>query len=174
MALVSGKWVLSIDGRVVARVPAPTWKVRATQVMAEGDLPMGAATCYLPVAGWSFGGHGPQPSMTFHRERLEHQVTPTGGAPPGRREQWVTTGTGVNPLHRAGAYAYNFLPRAGARSGVRHAAILPRWAYGTDEDRARSRAIEDALAPASAPRASSLKTPSFYAAVNAAENDWIA
>ena len=36
----------------------------ATQVMAEGDLPFGPASCSAS-GNWSFGGYGPQPAFDF-------------------------------------------------------------------------------------------------------------
>ena len=60
-------WTLTIDGRSVAVVSDTfrTWAFRATQVMAEGTLPFGTASCRLPSASWTFGGHGPQPPFDF-------------------------------------------------------------------------------------------------------------
>ena len=60
-------WTLTIDGRTVAVVSDTfrTWAFRATQVMAEGTLPFGTASCRLPSASWTFGGHGPQPPFDF-------------------------------------------------------------------------------------------------------------
>ena len=64
----AGSWTLTIDGRSVAVISDTfrTWAFRATQVMAEGNVAtMGTASCDLPVAAWSFGGHGPQPAFSF-------------------------------------------------------------------------------------------------------------
>ena len=65
-ALSAGLWRLTIDGRTVARIADTfrTWKFRATQIMAEGDLPFGRASCISPARGWTFGGDGPQPAKT--------------------------------------------------------------------------------------------------------------
>ena len=46
--------------------------------------------------------------------------------------------------------------------------------YGTDEDRARSRAIEDGLRSRVRAARRLASEPEFSAAVSAAENDWIA
>jgi len=46
--------------------------------------------------------------------------------------------------------------------------------YGTDADRARSRAAEDTLRARIRAARKLAQDPDFYAAVNAAENDWIA
>jgi hypothetical protein len=46
--------------------------------------------------------------------------------------------------------------------------------YGTDEDRAQSRAIEDTLRSRIRAARKLASDPDFYSAVNAAENDWIA
>ena len=66
LSLAARVWTLTVDGRVVARIPDTfrTWRLRQTQVMAEGDLPMGTASCSAPGA-WRFGGYGPQPPVTF-------------------------------------------------------------------------------------------------------------
>ena len=66
LALRAHVWTLTIDGRVVARIPDTfrDWRLRQTQVMAEGDLPFGAASC-TSVGAWHFGGYGPQPRATF-------------------------------------------------------------------------------------------------------------
>ena len=63
LRLATRVWTLTIDGRVVARISDAfrTWKVRETQIMSEGDLPMGPAYCRFPGTGWNFGGYGPQP-----------------------------------------------------------------------------------------------------------------
>jgi hypothetical protein len=60
-------WTLTIDGRVVAVIPDTfrTWRLRATQVMAEGDLPFGSASCSFPAGSWTYGGYGPQPPNSF-------------------------------------------------------------------------------------------------------------
>ena len=66
LSLASDAWTLTIDGRVVARIPDTfrTWSLHATQVMAEGDLPFGPASCSAS-GNWSFGGYGPQPAFDF-------------------------------------------------------------------------------------------------------------
>ncbi len=66
LSLAARTWTLTIDGRVVAQIPDSfrTWRLRATQVMAEGDLPFGAASCSAAGA-WHFGGYGPQPVRSF-------------------------------------------------------------------------------------------------------------
>ena len=46
--------------------------------------------------------------------------------------------------------------------------------YGSDEDRARSSAVEDCLRGRIRAARKLASDPDFYAAVNAAENDWIA
>jgi hypothetical protein len=60
-------WLLTIDGIPVARISDSfrTWKIRHTQIMTEGDLPIGAASCRFPGTGWNFGGYGPQPPFHF-------------------------------------------------------------------------------------------------------------
>ena len=67
LALSARLWTLTIDGRTVARIPDTfrTWRLRATQVMAEGALPFGPARCDLPAGVWHFGGYGPQPVTDF-------------------------------------------------------------------------------------------------------------
>ena len=59
-------WTLTIDGRTVARIADTfrTWRLRATQVMSEGELPFGAASC-VSAGRWNFGGYGPQPRLRF-------------------------------------------------------------------------------------------------------------
>lgn len=66
LALYRRVWTLTIDGRTVAQVPDTfrTWRLRATQVMAEGDLPFGPASCSAQGT-WNFGGYGPQPVTDF-------------------------------------------------------------------------------------------------------------
>ena len=63
VSLASRVWSLSIDGRVRVRV-ADTfrhWRLRASQVMAEGDLPLGHASCRYAMRDAHTGGYGPQP-----------------------------------------------------------------------------------------------------------------
>ena len=66
VTLAAHTWTLTIDDRVVARIPDTfrTWRLRATQVMAEGTT-FGPAACRLPVGRWYFGGYGPQPLTDF-------------------------------------------------------------------------------------------------------------
>ena len=70
ISLASRVWTISIDGRVVARIPDSfrTWPLRATQVMAEGTLPFGAASC-SSAGRWRFGGYGPAPRWSFGTDR---------------------------------------------------------------------------------------------------------
>jgi hypothetical protein len=67
LSLAARVWTLTIDGRMVARIPDTfrTWRLRATQVMAEGNLPFGPARCDLPAGTWHAGGYGPQPVTSF-------------------------------------------------------------------------------------------------------------
>ena len=67
MTLAARVWTLTIDGRTVARIPDTfrTWRLRASQVMAEGDLPFGPARCQVPVGVWNVGDYGPQPATDF-------------------------------------------------------------------------------------------------------------
>ena len=65
LALRAHVWTLTIDGRVVARIPDTyrTWRLRQTQVMAEGTT-FGPASC-VSSGAWHFGGYGPQPVTSF-------------------------------------------------------------------------------------------------------------
>ena len=66
LSLANRIWSLGIDNRVVATVSDTfrTWKLRASQIMAEGTLPFGTARCSSP-GYWNFGGYGPQPTRLF-------------------------------------------------------------------------------------------------------------
>lgn len=68
LSLAGRVWTLSIDGRAVARVPDGfrTWRLRHTQVMAEGSS-FGSLSCTSP-GRWFFGGYGPQPRWSFGKE----------------------------------------------------------------------------------------------------------
>ena len=67
LSLAARVWTMTIDSRVVARIPDTfrIWHLHATQVMAEGDLPFGPAACQLTAGRWYFGGYGPQPLTDF-------------------------------------------------------------------------------------------------------------
>lgn len=67
LTLASRVWTIRIDGRTVARIPDTfrTWRLRKTQVMAEGDLPFGPVSCALPEGRWHQMGYGPQPVASF-------------------------------------------------------------------------------------------------------------
>ena len=67
LTLAARVWTLTVDGRAVARIPDTfrTWSLRASQVMAEGDLPFGPASCSLPPGTWNVGGYGPWPPSDF-------------------------------------------------------------------------------------------------------------
>ena len=64
LSLAARVWTITIDGRTVARIPDTfrSWPLRATQVMAEGNLPFGAASC-TSAGQWNFGGYGPSPRV---------------------------------------------------------------------------------------------------------------
>jgi len=65
MTLAAHRWTLTIDGRVVARIADSfrSWRLRETQVMAEGALPFGAASC-VSAGRWHFEGYGAIPRWT--------------------------------------------------------------------------------------------------------------
>jgi hypothetical protein len=47
-----------------------TWRLRETQVQAEGDwptgrFPLGSSRCVLPAGVWHFGSYGPAPRWDF-------------------------------------------------------------------------------------------------------------
>ena len=65
LSLASRVWTITIDGRVVVRISDTfrTWRLRQTQVMAEGTT-FGPAAC-VSAGRWYFGGYGPQPRSSF-------------------------------------------------------------------------------------------------------------
>ncbi len=67
VTLAAHRWTLTIDGRIVARITDSfrTWRLHETQVMAEGILPFGRASCVAPAGRWYFGGYGPQPQWSI-------------------------------------------------------------------------------------------------------------
>ncbi len=67
LILAAHVWTITIDGSVVARISDAfrTWKLHQTQVMVEGDLPFGKASCILPKGTWRVGNYGPMPVADF-------------------------------------------------------------------------------------------------------------
>ncbi len=63
VALRARVWYLFVDGRVRIRVSDAFrhWRLRHSQVMAEGDLPFGRASCRYTMRGAFHGGYGHQP-----------------------------------------------------------------------------------------------------------------